>query len=114
MTVYLAQSTARQLEPAISPFIPLSLLHTIHDEPMMYCMFNHNLEITMTTDQAIELALKHANCSSSHACLYDAVRVLDAECFTPAERQQYAKQWAARSLAYSVGIFHADYQQATR
>ena len=80
----------------------------------MYCMFNHTLEHTMTTDQTLALARKHASCSSSRACLADAVRVLDSERFTYPERQQYAKQWAARSLAYSVGIFHADYQQATR
>lgn len=80
----------------------------------MYCMFNHTLEHTMTTDQTLALARKHASCSSSRACLADAVRVLDSERFTYPERQQYAKDWAIRSLAYSVGIFHPDYKKATR
>ena len=68
----------------------------------------------MTTDQVISLALRHADCPSSHACLDDAVLALTADYFTPSERQLYAKQWAIRSLAHSVGIFHPDYQQATR
>jgi hypothetical protein len=77
-------------------------------------MFNHTLEHTMTTDQTLALARKHASCSSSRACLADAVRVLDSERFTYPERMQYAKDWAVRSLAYSVGVFHPDYQKATR
>jgi len=56
MTVYRLQSTGRQLEPAISPFIPFTLLHTIHDKPMMYCMFNHYLESAMT--QTIVVRIK--------------------------------------------------------
>jgi len=47
MTVYRAQSTGRQLEPAISPFMPFTLLHTIHAEPMMYCMINHSGALIM-------------------------------------------------------------------
>ena len=68
----------------------------------------------MTTNQAIILARKHANCSSSRACLADAVSIIDSESFAYPERMQYAKDWAIRSLAYSVGVFHPDYQKATR
>ena len=68
----------------------------------------------MTTDQVISLAARHADCSSSHACLDDAVLALTADYFTPSEREKFAKEWAIRSLAHSVGVFHPDYQQATR
>lgn len=68
----------------------------------------------MTTQQVIALARKYASCSNSRFCLEDAIRIIDSENFTYPERQQYAKDWAIRSLSYSVGIFHPDYQKATR
>ena len=67
----------------------------------------------MTTDQTIALARKHASCSNSRFCLEDAIRMIDSENFTYPERQKYAKDWAIRSLAYSIGIFHPDYKKAT-
>jgi hypothetical protein len=60
--------------------------------------------------KAIILARKHIGNgalmdSSARVCLNDALRAI--------EREDYraAKMWALSSLAYSVGIFHADYQQ---
>jgi hypothetical protein len=61
------------------------------------------------TNKAIVLARKHiaansANESSARFCLNDALRAV--------EREDYraAHMWALKSLAYSVGIFHADYK----
>ena len=60
-------------------------------------------------NKAIVLARKHiaahpANESSARFCLNDALRAF--------EREDYraAHSWALKSLAYSVGIFHADYK----
>lgn len=65
----------------------------------------------MTTDNAIILARKHvgngaAMESSARLCLADAVALQDAGNLTD------AKARAVKSLAYSVGIFHADYKRA--
>jgi hypothetical protein len=61
-------------------------------------------------NKAIILARKHIGNgalmdSSARICLNDALRAV--------EREDYraAKMWALSSLAYSVGIFHADYQK---
>lgn len=60
-------------------------------------------------NKTIVLARKHisanpANESSARFCLNDALRAV--------EREDYraAHMWALKSLAYSVGIFHADYK----
>lgn len=61
----------------------------------------------MTTNQAIIIARKHIGHaiqeSSARLCLADAVRLHDAG------NLDAAMMWAARSLAYSVGIGHPDY-----
>lgn len=65
----------------------------------------------MQANQAIILARKHLGGdmeSSARFCLADAIRLYDEG------KYDYAKQWAIRSLAYSVGIFHPDYKQATK
>lgn len=43
--------------------------------------------------------------SSAEICLKDAVEQYDAGNFDA------AKMWAAKSLRYSVGVFHADYKR---
>jgi hypothetical protein len=68
-------------------------------------------EATMDANQAIILARKHvadnaANESSARFCLYDAVRQYDEG------NLDAARMWAKKSLAYSVGIFHAAYKKA--
>lgn len=65
----------------------------------------------MNTDKVIILARKHvgngaAMESSARLCLADAVS-LQAE-----GQLDYAKARAIKSLAYSVGVFHADYKRA--
>lgn len=65
----------------------------------------------MQANQAIILARKNLGGdmeSSARFCLADAIRLYDEG------KHDYAKQWAVRSLAYSVGIFHPDYKQATK
>jgi len=64
-------------------------------------------------NKAIILARKHIGNgalmeSSARVCLTDALNAV--------EREDYraAKMWAVSSLAYSVGIFHSDYQQVTK
>ena len=64
----------------------------------------------MNTNQVLILARKHLGGemeSSARVCLSDAVQLyaegnLDA-----------AKSRALKSLAYSVGVFHADYRKAS-
>lgn len=63
----------------------------------------------MTTTEAIALARKHVHNpkpmqSSSALCLDRAVQA-DIR-----EQADSAIMWAAQSLKYSVGVFHADYQ----
>jgi hypothetical protein len=65
----------------------------------------------MTLDQVLALARKHLGGdmeSSARLCLRDAVSLRDKGDFTHA----YAR--AIDSLAYSVGVFNADYQRAIK
>lgn len=67
----------------------------------------------MLTNEVITLARKHvANTSeneqSARICLADAVYLYDKGDY------EYAKVRALKSLAYSVGILHPDYQKAAR
>ena len=67
----------------------------------------------MNTQKRIILARKHyldndANKESAALCLSDAVALYDAGDYEAADRR------AIKSLAYSVGIFHADYKAAAR
>lgn len=60
---------------------------------------------------AIELARKHLNNgavmgSSAKLCLMDALKCWDKGKYSNAHAH------AVKSLAYSVGIFHADYKSA--
>lgn len=71
------------------------------------------LEFPMTTNQVIILARKHvhnpvAMRSSAELCLADAVRLQDEG------NLNAAKARALKSLAYSVGILHADYRRACK
>jgi len=65
----------------------------------------------MNTNEVIILARKHlhneaAMSSSAELCLSDAIKLYDDGDFT------HAKERAIKSLAYSVGAFHKDYQRA--
>jgi hypothetical protein len=67
----------------------------------------------MNTNDVITLARKHvgngaAMESSARLCLEDAVK-LQAQ-----GKLEDAKRRAVKSLGYSVGIFHADHQRATK
>ena len=64
----------------------------------------------MNVDLALRLARKHLSngaemASSARVAMADAVAALDRGDLTIAVNR------ARRSLAYSVGIFHADYQR---
>lgn len=62
-----------------------------------------------TAEHCITLAARNAGkgimSSSAHACLRDAKR------FAGEGRFDLVSRWCMRSLAYSVGVFHADYQE---
>jgi hypothetical protein len=63
----------------------------------------------MTTNQIVIAARKNLGGtmeSSARLCLADAVAAYDRG------DMDSARRWAIKSLAYSVGIFHADYQRA--
>ena len=65
----------------------------------------------MQANKAIILARKHIGNgavmdSSARACLADAIAQYDAGNYDS------ALMWATESLAYSVGVFHADYRKA--
>lgn len=65
----------------------------------------------MNANKALILARKHIGNgavmdSSARACLADAIEQYDAGNYDA------ARMWATKSLAYSVGVFHADYRKA--
>ena len=65
----------------------------------------------MLANKAIILARKHIGNgavmdSSARACLENAIEQYDAGNYDS------ALMWATKSLAYSVGVFHADYRKA--
>jgi uncharacterized protein (UPF0332 family) len=63
------------------------------------------------TKQILALARKHLGGdmeTSARLCLADAVKLYDEG------EYEYAKKRALASLSYSVGIFHADYQKASK
>lgn len=65
----------------------------------------------MTATKVIVLARKNIGGemeSSARLCLQDAIE-LHAQ-----GNYEFAKARALKSLAYSVGVFHADYQKAAR
>lgn len=65
----------------------------------------------MTTNDLIALARKHiggAMASSAALCL------ADAETLQARGQMEAANARALRSLSYSVGIMHADYQRAAK
>lgn len=65
----------------------------------------------MNLQQIIILARKNIGGiqdTNSRFCLTEAVVAFDAG------RMEDAKYWAIKSLGYSVGIFHADYQAASK
>jgi hypothetical protein len=64
----------------------------------------------MTTNKVIVLARKHLGGemeSSARLCLAYAIENVEAGDLDA------AKAWATKSLAYSVGILHPDYDKAT-
>jgi hypothetical protein len=65
----------------------------------------------MNSQTAITLARKHvgngAAMESSARLNLEAAVILHEKC-----ENEYAKARAIKSLAYSVGVFHADYQKA--
>ena len=66
----------------------------------------------MNTEQAIVIARKHIGNgalmdSSARLCLSDAIEMMEKG------KLENAKKWAIRSLSYSVGVFHPDYQRAS-
>ena len=67
----------------------------------------------MNTYKTIILARKHLHngatmATSAELCLSDAIKLYDDGDFT------HAKSRAIKSLAYSVGVFHKDYQRAAK
>ena len=66
----------------------------------------------MNSNDAIILARKHLGKgsmdSSARLCLQDAIACQSCGYL------DFAKSWAIKSLSYSVGIFHADYQRASK
>lgn len=63
------------------------------------------------TKQILALARKHLGGemeSSARLCLADAVKLYDEGDL------KYARNRALKSLSYSVGVFHPDYQKAAK
>jgi len=67
------------------------------------------LEHNMTIESIIALCHKHMSCTSSQHCLCQALALLGR-----GDPYGSARMWAIKSLAYSVGVFHPDYQLAAR
>jgi hypothetical protein len=66
-------------------------------------------EKKMEAQEIIDLAQKHVGENASAAiCLSDAIACMERG------EHEYAKKRAIRSLDYSVGIFHPDYERATQ
>jgi hypothetical protein len=67
-------------------------------------------EINMNTDKIIILARRHLTGaiseSSARICLADAIALMDSG------ETDFARLRAIKSLKYSVGIFHKDFQRA--
>ena len=64
----------------------------------------------MNTSAIIKIARKHVDnnvpmASSARVCLADAIERYDSGDFDS------AAMWARKSLAYSVGVLHKDYQR---
>jgi hypothetical protein len=62
----------------------------------------------MTLENILALAHKYMSCSSSHFCLCQAQSLIDR-----GDPYNSARMWAIRSLSYSIGILHPDYQRAS-
>jgi hypothetical protein len=65
----------------------------------------------MNADQVIILARKNLGGlmeSSARLCLEDAINLRDSG------KYEYARKRAIASLAYSVGVFHADYKKVVK
>jgi hypothetical protein len=65
----------------------------------------------MNVNDTLILARKHLGGSmesSALLCLTQAIEHRDAGAY------DLARQWAIRSLSYSVGILHPDYQRASK
>jgi hypothetical protein len=66
----------------------------------------------MTINNILNIARKHLGKgemkSSARLCLAEAISLLDNG------EYDLAKEWALKSIAYSVGMFHADYVRASK
>lgn len=62
----------------------------------------------MTVKECLEIACKHANAtlsgSSARFCMHDSLVMYNCG------NDWAAMQWAVKSLAHSVGVFHSDYK----
>ena len=68
----------------------------------------------MNTANIITLARKHVGNgavmeSSARGCLADAIAAQDDR-----QDDRAARMWAIKSMAYSIGGFHSDYQAASK
>ena len=68
------------------------------------------IEITIETPEVIALAKAHLH--EAHMMSSAALCLHDAETPMLAGDHKFARSRAQKSLKYSVGIFHSDYQRA--